>query len=133
MNSPSLTAESQGSSRQLLHNAVAITALIHRSPDYPAFYRTVPGLPGIWNLCIVAAEEFTKQELRIRSQEETDNTYSFDWLDGIEKYVEAILKLQKEELDRLQLERLAHRAVWGVYGDQCPLKCSACQPSLLAL
>jgi hypothetical protein len=130
LNPPTTTPKPEELSRALLHNAVAISALVHRSTDYAAFCRSVPGLPGIWSLCVDAAQEFTKQELRIRSQEETDDTYSFEWLDAIERYADAILKLQKGELDRSNLERIAHRVVWGDYGNECPLKCPACQPTV---
>ncbi|HEY4899761.1 MAG TPA: hypothetical protein VIH91_02965 [Terriglobales bacterium] len=113
LNQPTATTNAENFSRPLLHNAVAISALVHRSSDYAAFCRRVPGLPGIWSLCIDAAEEFTKQELRIRSQEETDDTYSFEWLDAIDKYADAILKLEPTELDRSSLGRLARQIIWG--------------------
>jgi hypothetical protein len=90
--------------------------------------RTVAGFPGIWNLCIEAAQEFTKQDLRISAEEEADDTYSFEWLDAIDNYVGAILKLETNQLDRSNLERLAHRVVWGDYGNECPFRCPACQP-----
>jgi hypothetical protein len=128
LNPPTATPKPEDFSRALLHNGVAISALVHRSPDYAAFDRRVPGLPGIWSLCVDAAKEFTKQELQIRSQEEIDDTYSFEWLDAIEKYADAILKLQKGALDRSNLERLAHRVVWGEYGNKCTFRCPACQP-----
>lgn len=133
LNALTTFTKAENFSRALLHNAVAISALIHRSSEYSAFYLRVPGLPGIWSLCVHAAEEFTKQELRISSQEGTEDNSSFEWLVAIEKYTDAILKLQNGELDRLNLERLAHLVVWGGYGNQCPLKCDACQPSMEAL
>jgi len=132
LNPPTASPKPEDLSRALLHNAVAISALVHRSSDYASFCRRVPGLPGIWSLCVDAAQEFTKQELRIRSQEETDDTYSFEWLDAIEKYADAILKMEANQLDRSNLERLAHRAVWGDFGNECPLHCPACQPIELA-
>jgi hypothetical protein len=111
------TTDAENFSQCLLHNAVAISAQIHGSSDYSAFYmrigRTVAGFPGIWSLCIEAAEEFTKQELRIREEEETNDIYSFEWLDAIDKYSDAILKLEPTELDRSSLERLARQIIWG--------------------
>lgn len=127
---PASITEAESFARCLLHNAVAISALIHGSADYSALYmrigRTVAGFPGIWSLCIGAAEEFTKQELRISSEEEADDTYSFEWLDAIDKYADAILKMEANQLGRPNLERLAHQAVWGDFGNQCPLHCPAC-------
>jgi hypothetical protein len=131
-NPPTTITDAESFAHCLLHNAVAISALIHGSSDYSAFYmrvgRTVAGFPGIWSLCIEAAEEFTKQELRISAEGEANDTYSFEWLDAIDKYADAILKIEANQLDRSNLERLAHRAVWGDVGNQCPLHCPACQP-----
>ena len=132
MNTLQSAAKPDNYSQSLLDNAVAISAQIHGCSDYSAFYmrigRTVAGFPGIWSLCIEAAEEFTKQELRILAEDEVDDFYSFEWLDAVNKYADAIMKLEKNELDRLSLERLAHQIVWGDYGNQCPGLCRACQP-----
>ena len=132
MNTPTTTTKSNDYEHALIDNAVAISAQIHSSSDYSAFYmrigRTISGVSGIWRLCIDAAEEFTKQELRILAEDDVDDFYSFEWLEAVDKYADAILKLEKNELNRLSLERLAHQIVWGDYSNQCPGLCPVCCP-----
>ena len=132
MNTLTTTIKSEDFAQSMLDHAVAISAQIHGSSGYTKFYMrlgpTVSGFPGIWSLCIDAAEEFTKQEIRILAEDEVDDCYSFDWLDAVDEYADTILKLEKNELDRSNLERIAHRIVWGGYGNQCPGLCRVCQP-----
>lgn len=133
MNTPTTTAKASDYEHSLIDNAVAISAHVHGSSGYATFYmrigRAVSGFPGIWRLCINAAEEFTKQELRILAEDKVDGVYSFEWLEAIDEYAGAILQLKKEELDRLNLERVAHQIVWGRYRNQCPGFCLLCRPT----
>ena len=133
MNTPTTTIKSKNFAQSLLDNAVAISAQIHGSSDYTAVLHArrsaqSPGFPESGVCALTLLRSSPNKRLRILAEDEVDDVYSFDWLDAVAKYADAILKLEKNELDRLNLERLAHRIVWGDYGNQCPGLCRACQP-----
>jgi len=73
---------------RLLDNVSAISAEVHGDERYHEFYMRVrenlAGFPGVWQLCVQAAQEFTVEE----GAYEDD---SFEWIGAIKAFASAIL------------------------------------------
>jgi hypothetical protein len=80
---------------RLLENVAAITSGIRGDEQWRKFYAAVSdavgGFPGIWQLCIQAAREFTEEE----ASGEVDG---FDWIHAVELFAGEILSSPPDRL-----------------------------------
>jgi hypothetical protein len=79
---------------RLLDNVSAISAEVHGDKGYHEFYMGVrenlAGFPGVWELCVQAAQEFTLEDAY-----EDD---SFEWIGAIKGFSSAILNAPPDKL-----------------------------------
>jgi hypothetical protein len=80
---------------KLLENVAAITAGICGHERWHRFYAgvsdAVGGFPGVWQLCVQAAREFTDEEA-------SHDADSFEWIRAVELFAEAIVTSNPEVL-----------------------------------
>jgi hypothetical protein len=72
---------------RLLENVAAISANVHQSSAYQAFYdahgAALNGFPGIWQYCVEAGEAFTRAEGRI--------FWDGEYIEAIDAFTAALL------------------------------------------
>ena len=80
---------------RLLDSVSAISAEIHGDEHYHEFYvgvrESLAGFPGIWQLCVEAAQEFTVEEALYEDE-------SFEWIGAIKGFASAILTTPPDKL-----------------------------------
>ena len=94
----------------LKENIAAISATFHVHRKYNKFYEAnrdaLSGFVGIWNLCVEAAEAFTKAEKALKIE------WDGDWIGAIDDFVEAIYLDGTSDMEKLAITSIKQTLAW---------------------